>query len=616
MYTTPTLSPYIVISQSISPIDAYTPFFSESRSLYGDDSILAERSEATAPSSVAAGYSPRPLDLPLSGADYRVPPEEHPSYCNQHEAIYQFTDYIPSHEPEENDVEEVPRNLDHSLGSWSSRYLSPIAMSKISFSKEPQSHHALAQLQQAVIAPGTSLRASHYDTCGVSYVKDGPTENPWQTLVWPLARDCSALYHAIASMTYFHQSSQFPSMRAHGIDHMRTAVEALEEELQFICFDAAIATTLILAFAGSWDVQISTGTTHIKGAGVLIKQALLQDRHVPKQNEERTRLRFLCNSWIYLDVIARLTSTDDGDESDDVDAIYDSIASADYTATSLDPLMDCAHSLFPIIGRVATLIRKIQRTNRCSSDLVAHAMNLRSQLEEWTPPRYVEKFDDETTNPKDSIRIATAFQYATLLYLHQAVPSVPSPSALTLAKRALCELTAVEPSSRSCIIYVYPLMVAGCEMIEEEDRAWVIRSWKLLSSRAKLGVFEKSLAVTKELWFRRDTNAKQCSISDKTCTCVMPPTRSPKRSFDVYSRPKDDNGDEDVCWLGSRPKRRAFGSFLQSSVPVDCLSEQKPQEDELAFREDTEVFDPEYMVKGRLHWLGVMEDWNWKALLG
>ncbi|KAJ4399694.1 hypothetical protein N0V91_009238 [Didymella pomorum] len=119
---------------------------------------------------------------------------------------------------------------------------------------------------------------------------------------------------------------------------MQTAIQALAEGLGNMRFDAAISTTLVLAFAESWDMHISTGINHIKGAKVLINQALEQHRQSPKHSEEWTRLKFLCNTWIYMDVIARLTSSDD-DDSNDVDAVYNSINSTGGAEASLDPLM-------------------------------------------------------------------------------------------------------------------------------------------------------------------------------------------------------------------------------------------------------------------------------------
>ena len=607
-YVISMLSPLAIAPQSISPVDSHAPTFPGSEGYYDDGSVRAGPSEITAPSSVAAGQSPRLMDLLLPGMDHCAPPEEYLLFRNQHDAFYQPTGFTPPVDPDDDNVEEIPRNLDQSSKPWPLRRFSPTPSNSFSSSARSTDHSIPMQLQDPLYSPETISRCFYNETCGVLSVKDGPTENPWRTLIWPLARDCPALYHAIASMTSFHQSWQCPPMRIQGIDHMHTAVQALAEGLQNMRFDAAISTTLVLAFAESWDVHISTGINHIKGAKVLIDQALVQHRQVPKRGEEWTRLKFLCNTWIYMDVIARLTSADD-DESNDVDAVYDSIHSIGETEASLDPLMGCAHSLFPIIGRVATLIRKLRKSSRGCPDLVPQAMHLKSQLEKWTPPSHVENPEDETTSPRDSIKTATAYQYATLLYLHQAFPEVPSLPALVLAKRALCELAAVEPSSRSCIIHIYPLMAAGCEMVVEGDRAWVVQRWELLSSRMKLGIIDKSLTVTKEVWARRDAYAAECNVFEAMLNDSISSTEPRKRTLDAYL----DKGDDDVCWLGSRPKRRAPDSNAQHLISISQLFEEESQWSQTSPHENVELINPKLTIKGRLHWLGVMRDWNWEG---
>lgn len=609
-YATSMLSPYVLTPQSISPVDCRTPAFPGSESIIGDASVGAGPSEMTVPSSVAAGQPPRLMDLLLPGTDHCAPLDEYQSYRNQHEEFYQHSDLTPPAEVDDDDIEEIPRDLNCDMRSWSMRHSSPTPSSSSGSSIGSNSARLPMQVQDPASSSEAIARRFHRDTCGVLSVKDGPTENPWRTLVWPLARDCPALYHAIASMTSFHQSAQFPPMRLQGMNHMQTAIQALAEGLGNMRFDAAISTTLVLAFAESWDMHISTGINHIKGAKVLINQALEQHRQSPKHSEEWTRLKFLCNTWIYMDVIARLTSSDD-DDSNDVDAVYNSINSTGGAEASLDPLMGCAHSLFPVIGRVASLIRRSRRSVGDNPDLTMQAIRLKLQLEEWMPPSHIENPQDETTSPRDAIKTATAYQYATLLYLHQAFPELPSLPALILAKKALCELASVEPSSRSCIIHIYPLIAAGCEMIDDDDRTWVIQRWELLSSRMKLGIIDKSLTVTKEVWARRDARAVECSILKAMRNDSMPTAQSHKRSLDAYL----DSNDDDVYWLGSGSKRRVTDADAQPPHSISDLFALERRRIDVSRQENAslELLDPEFTVKGRLHWLGVMRDWNWEG---
>jgi len=542
-----------------------------------------------------------------------VPPEEYNSFISQHEAFYQPTGLTPPGEPIDEDVEEIARDVDIEPAAWVMRLPSPVPSSPSSTASDSPEVPIFVQPQFSLTSPENLTRRYNRDTCGVLSVKDGPTENPWRTLVWPLARDCPALYHAIASMTSFHQSKDLPALRIQGIDHMRSAVHALAEGLQNMRFDAAISTTLVLAFSESWDQHISTGINHIKGAKILINQALVQHRQTPKQGEEWTRLKFLCNTWIYMDVIARLTSGED-DEHNDVDRIHNSIYMDKEADSKLDPLMGCAHTLFPIIGRVATLVKKARRVESNGPSIISQAMQLKSQLEDWTPPSFIEDPEDETTSPHDSIKTAAAYQYATLLYLHQAVPEIPSQSSSVLAKKVLCELATVEPRSRSVIVHIYPLMAAGCEATEPEDREWVKERWGYLASRMKLGILEKCLEVTKEVWCRRDAYAAERAMLDGMPTDPFPQRPSVKRDFDDFF--DDFQADGDFCWYEQGPKRRAMDPMSSYAPPLSSPVAPEPPARRQNSNSNTELLEPEFTVKGRLHWLGVMKDWNWEVLLG
>lgn len=399
-------------------------------------------------------------------------------------------------------------------------------------------------------------------------------------------------------------------MRVQGIHHMHTALNALLTGMKNMRSDAAISTTLVLAFAESWDQHIRTGYNHIKGAKVMINDALVEHRRSPKQGDEWARLKFLCKTWIYMDVIARLTSADD-DESNDVDAVHESIYATGETDTALDPLMGCAHTLFPIIGRVANLVRKVRRSTSNGPSILSHAIQLKSQLEDWTPPSFIEDPEDETTSPHDSIKTAAAYRSATLLYLHQAVPEIPSPSSTVLAKNVLCELATVEPRSRSIIVHIYPLMAAGCEAVDQEDRNWVIERWGVMAARMKLGIIDRGIEVTKEVWSRRDAYETERKAMALMRTDSYSPDAPLKRDFDKFFEHVETSSDYD--WIESMPEQRLSDSMDHTtSSPRAGIGQASQNSQELTGC--IESLEHEYTVKGRLHWLGVMKDWEWEGL--
>ena len=627
MFAMPDTQPYAFAPPPISPVEDFAPASESTNSCLGSTHSNTQPTRTSVASSVSSGQSPRLLDLLLPGTDLSDLPEEYDSFREQHEAFYQPTGLTPPAEADEQ-IEEIPRHL-MQVGR-PARLPSPASSESSTSSTGSRDFPLLVMPRLAMTSPEMLTRRFDRETCGILSVKDGPTENPWRMLVWPLARDCPALYHAMLSMTSFHQSRDSPALRIEGIDHMRTAVRALASGMENMRVDAAISTTIALAFSESWDQHISTGINHIKGARILINRALVQHKQRPVRGDDLTRLKFLCNSWVYVDVIARLTSADI-DEFNDYDSVLESLQIGEDDTCQLDPLMGCAQTLFPIIGRVANLVRKVKQVEVNSPTIITQAMELKRQLEGWMPPSYIEDPEDETTSPHDSIKTATAYQYATLLYLHQAVPEIPSLSSTVLAQKIVRELATVDHRSRSTIVHIYPLMAAGCELVDPVDRQWICDRWNRTATRMKIGVIERCLEVTKEVWLRRDAYAAELELNNQTHTASDMYTATPslKRRFSTLSddlesgdlswfgpatktlaQDPDFEFEGDSCWMDPLERWRAGAGEHPRRVPVQSQMSGGLRQSEVL---GTEALPVEFTVKGRLHWLGVMKDWSWEG---
>ncbi|TVY87424.1 Beauvericin cluster-specific repressor [Lachnellula willkommii] len=444
-------------------------------------------------------------------------------------------------------------------------------------------------------------------TCGILSVKDGPTENPWRTLVWPLARDSPALYHAIASMTAFHTSKERPALRVDGMEHMRRSIRSLATGIEKMRTDTALATTLVLAFSESWDQHISTGIEHLRGAKILVNQALTAHKKRNLSGDELARLRFLCNTWVYMDVIARLTSVDD-DEYSDFDHILPALNT--FTPnTEIDPLMGCAATLFPLIGRAANLCRKVRKVETNSIQLISQAIELKEAIEQWSPPpgSAFERPEDPTSEIQHALQTAEAYRYATLLYLHQAVPEIPSFTSAQLAKKVLVYLATVPLSSRLVIVQIYPLLAAGCEAWDSEDRQWVEERWGSMVSRMWIGNIDRCFEVMQEVWSRRDNDAAEKAEKENSRRggMGMVHSESSKRKFEEELALDDMFSFSDMLNAnstgssGDRQKRRnTLGGVGGGKRRMDPA---------------TEEMDPELTVRGRMHWVGVMKDWEWES---
>ncbi|KAG9233746.1 fungal-specific transcription factor domain-containing protein [Amylocarpus encephaloides] len=513
----------------------------------------------------------------------------------------------------DDDVEEIVRGPQMSdSGSWLAR--SPIyfgSRSPTPPSRMQDDPFNKIYRQPEVQAGSPEMLMLRFDkqTCGILSVKDGPTENPWRTLIWPLARDSPALYHAIASMTAFHTSKERPTLRVDGMEHMRRSIRSLATGIESMRTDTALATTLVLAFSESWDQHISTGIEHLRGAKILVNQALISHRKNNLSGDDLSRLRFLCNTWVYMDVIARLTSVDD--ESADSDH-YTSLNMPSFPNNNeIDPLMGCASTLFPLVGRVANLCRRVRMANSTSIQMISQAIELKGLIELWSPPpgSAFERPEDPTSEIQHALQTAEAYRFATLLYLHQAVPEIPSLTSAQLAKKVLIFLATVPLSSRLVIVQIYPLLAAGCEAYDREDRQWVEDRWRNMMSRMWIGNIDRCWEVMEEVWSRRD--AAEIAQAERENQ------RRPRHDMMIHSELNQRKFEEEMAMEDIF----SFSDMLNTNIPGGSgrqkarsgMNGQAVAPQNRRQEPTTEEMDPEVTVRGRMHWVGVMKDWDWES---
>ena len=525
----------------------------------------------------------------------------------------------------DDDVEEIPRQMDIDSAAWDAvQFASPISDRFIR-----PSMRMFIQPSQSPNSPEALMRRFDSQTCGILSVKDGPTENPWRTLVYPLARSSSALWFSIASLTAFHTSKEIPQLKSTGIQHYRASLLDLAprvaaENVDYKHTHTMLATTLVLAFSDSWDQHTSSGLLHLRAARKLVMDAIEQHQRKPLQGDALATARFLTHTWLYMDVIARLTSVKEDDGFDDFESVIAPWRGPLDGPMDIDPLTGCATTLFPLIGRVANLVQKV-RTSEGENDydIIQRASELKRDLEYWQPSGEAgdfEKPEDETTKVEHSLQTAEAYRWATLLYLHQAVPELPSDTSSVLAKRVLNKLASVPPSSRATIVHIYPLLAAGCEAASEKDRAWVLNRWDLMQQRLKIGNIDSCIEVIKEVWARRDeyemikqmAQARRAQSRAGMSYIPQPPLPGMNRGFSADDAQFfDDLGDSE-----SGLKRRATigmplgnATFSQSmAMPISHQANgRRPSE------VGVEAMDEQMTVRGRLHWQGVMCERGWEG---
>ncbi|PNS14069.1 hypothetical protein CAC42_6582 [Sphaceloma murrayae] len=523
--------------------------------------------------------------------------------------------------------EEVIRDVDFPLNV--PQLETDLSSEVTSLALTPRSATALAHSIQLAFLPhepafgidSIETITLHFDhlTCGILSIKDGPTENPWRTLLWPMAQESQAVFHSVCALAAFHGARHEPRLRITGREHNDWAIQNLHEGLRddSIGRETRLACSLALGFADGWNHHTTSGNMHIKGARMMIRQALEEHKQTPLEGLRLARLKFLCNAWVYMDVIARITSTDQ-DETDEYEQIYHSFGNPNVEHkgfgidfgmgidAQLDPLMGCAGTLFPLIGRTANLARRVRRSNSNSPAIITQALDLKEQLEQWEPPDFIEEPEDPTSTVPHALQTARAYQWATLLYLHQTVPEIPSATSSQMAKKILQLLATVPSQSRFLIVHIFPLMAAGCEAVTDEDRQWVRDRWLAMGRRVQIGSIDKCLEITEEVWARRDAH------NTAPRRPLVPTANAHELAFPLHNRPgRNDSLDLRGSGLGLNNFQPNMDvDMTEGLFPMMMSRPSWPQ-----VREWSDEMNSQYNVSGRLHWLGVMKDWDWEGKL-
>ncbi|ODV79646.1 uncharacterized protein CANTADRAFT_29470, partial [Suhomyces tanzawaensis NRRL Y-17324] len=346
-------------------------------------------------------------------------------------------------------------------------------------------------------------------------------------------------------------------------------------------------------------------------------------------------LQFLFNIWIYFEVLAQMT-TDNNNDDKGIDLVatitsmlqnsrnkekqsrrirlvysetgnrdsrsgfnlFDNLDTFNYNNEYVDPLLGCAQSLFLLMGKVATLIAKIRKKGsdktRNSLTIITVAAELKHQLIEWKPtitPTMLKQAnsggmcdDSSSGNTWDissCITTAEAYRFATLLYLHQAVPEIPSLSSHQLAEKIFILLAAIPTTSHLYVVHIFPLLVGSCEAEPGEEREWCEARWAHLSQRMWIGNIDRAFEVVKEVWRRKDEYLHR-----------------KRRSMDASDLKVNVSNDE------QDGKLRNISAQISGLMAAVHSNQNSSVEDILGG------------ISSPLHWNTVMKEWGWEVLLG
>ena len=478
--------------------------------------------------------------------------------------------------------EDVPSELampDVSQLQWNFRAASPATSDISATSSKATGMSILGAPSLDPFSP--EMDRFEIQTCGILSIKDGLSENPWRCHLLPLARHSQPLYHAISAMSAFHGALTQPALKLTGMAHLTQSIRKLSAEMHKMSLDQTLATALALALSEAWSHGTSTGIQHLKGARSLLSTVVAQrsaDLQFDQSDRENGKcLRFLTRTYIYLDAMACLTSIEEPRSVEFEDLLKLTEEPFDGVAWPMDPRMGCATTLFPLLGKVGSLIQRNRETTKNSLSMISEANELREHLLEWEPPDIdlFEPPEDVSSNVRHALQTAEAYRRAILLHLHQAVTVISAETSQEQARAILNALAATPLSSRTMVVQTFPLLVGSCEVTEIDDRQWVAERWEAMLRRMPLPNIASCWKVVQETWRRRDHWETQ--RLSRTLSPSMP-------------------GSHLVSQMQKPAPRRQQVRLPRRHTDVSLLSG-----------------EVEYTVRGHLHWLGVMSDWNWEG---
>jgi hypothetical protein len=387
-------------------------------------------------------------------------------------------------------------------------------------------------------------------TSNIMSIKDGPAENPWRTLIFPLSLQYPVLFKAIASMSVSHllQLNKDDHLEKLSHDYMCSSMTELAEGLtnNSIPNEVALATCLVLAITEGWrSGGKSSGIIHLKGARSIMKKL------TPQKISNNVELYgFLINTFIYFDVMCRLSnvsligdafdesiltttdkitslesvasegSDDSKSSSSSINSFMRPLVAENFIVSKkitedkllIDPLLGIAKSLFLIIGKVATFISKVKKLSKLSLADISTAVKFKTEIESWKPNPSVirESLMSQDPNNKDDdlascIATAEAYRFSSLLYLQQVVPEISSQQSTELADKVLMLLASIPTTSKTLILHIFPMLISSCEIEDPSDRTWILERWKVMNEKLWLSNVSQAVEIIKEVWRRKDS---------------------------------------------------------------------------------------------------------------
>ncbi|KAG0648885.1 L-arabinose-responsive transcription regulator ARA1 [Hyphodiscus hymeniophilus] len=363
------------------------------------------------------------------------------------------------------------------------------------------------------------------------------TGNPFRQLVLPLSHSSLPVMNAIFALSSAHLEGRGIENEEKSLDFHNKALQGLAQLIdqnEQTKREEMLGAIMLLVY---YEVLVQRGssnivTGHLKGAMTILRSG-------PPVSTP-TGL-FLERAFRFYDVIAALSlGTPPNNNSQPIATPLPSPPNCEFHAASsplsaVDTLLGLSTNLWPIIHRLSHLLSfKYSLEAAIAAGETSKATVLRTELEntsqaieialtEWKP--HVAPIslinDDQSdisvvdTRMQSILNNAESYRHSAFVYLYRTIRSRPR-SHSCVQKHAHLSLLAcsnVVKLAEQCqngpmSALLWPLFVAACEAVTEEDRALALEAFGGTERRQGMNNILRAWEVVQEVWSRADlTNA-------------------------------------------------------------------------------------------------------------
>ena len=333
------------------------------------------------------------------------------------------------------------------------------------------------------------------------------SNNPFVTLLMPMALDHQGLMHAILALSGSHlrtrDLNKYEGRRFH---HYNRAINVLSDSIKkcnttgntSLPDDPTVASTLILCLD-----SICLGDTHgnyrphLDGAGELVKQRM---REVSKEPGKASAFsKFLIEFLIYHDILRSMTVLDRRP------SFFGDLELPNF----MDPqeagsLIGVVDGLFNYISKITKLRDNLRNRGLAGLglgddyEITSEALAIDAGLRDWTPSQAPQH---------PHYHGAQVYRQCVVVYLYRTImPSNAAPRIKDAVDVGLKLLQQTEASTGVESILLMPLFILGCASFSQDQRPIISEYFDTVQEWSNLGNIGPTRAVVERIWELMDEN--------------------------------------------------------------------------------------------------------------